>query len=188
MSGVIDRAKVDEYLRVVQERVVAPIEQTDVRRSCTATLLLLFAGIDGLGCLCNPERRAGNNARILHFLGYIGGECALNKKGLLALRNGLVHSGIGAASYLSHTELDGDQHIFMDGEFIHVNSMVVFEEFKRALARYREELEHDPEKMKRAADRLEWCEIGEGRNAPAGEYLPTPPARVEFIREKRYTR
>jgi hypothetical protein len=185
MSGKADdRAKVDEYLQVVQERIVAPIEDTDIRRSCTATLLLLFAGIDGLGYLSHPNSKAGNNARILHFLKHMGGECAVNKKALLGLRNGLVHSGIAAASYLSHTELDADQHIFMDGEFIYVNSMLVFEEFKKAFVRYREELEQDADKMKRAADRLEWCDIGEGSVPPTDDYGPTPPALVEFIREK----
>ncbi len=44
MSGT--DAKIDEYFSLIQDRIVSPIENTEVRQSCTATLLLLFAAID----------------------------------------------------------------------------------------------------------------------------------------------
>jgi hypothetical protein len=46
-----DKDKIDEYLHVIDERILAPIQKTEVRYYCTATLLLLFAAIDGLGKL-----------------------------------------------------------------------------------------------------------------------------------------
>ena len=65
-----DKDKIDGYLGIIQERILAPIQKTEVRNYCTATLLLLFAAIDGLGGLLHPDNNAGSNARIREFLCY----------------------------------------------------------------------------------------------------------------------
>jgi hypothetical protein len=66
MSNLLtqDQDKIDEYLRVIQERILAPVKRTEIQSSCTATLLLLFAAIDGLGKLLHPSRNAGVVGRI----------------------------------------------------------------------------------------------------------------------------
>jgi hypothetical protein len=78
-----DREKIDQYLKVIQERILAPIHNTEVHRYCTATLLLLFAAIDGLGKLLVPDDTAGVNERIRGFLEYMGGAYEGCEKGLL---------------------------------------------------------------------------------------------------------
>ena len=106
-----DQDKIDKYLEVIQERILAPIQKTEIRHYCTATLLLLFAAIDGLGELLHPDNTAGSNARIREFLDYMGGDYKVHKKELLNLRNFLVHNAINVASFLSQTEIGSDQHL-----------------------------------------------------------------------------
>ena len=84
-----EQDKVDEYLSILQERILAPIKNTEIRHYCTATLLLLFAGIDGLGKLLDPDDEASPSQRIRGFLNYMGGDYAIHKKELLALRHSL---------------------------------------------------------------------------------------------------
>ena len=44
-----DQDKIGRYLEVIEKRILGPIGDTEIRSYCTATLLLLFAAIDGLG-------------------------------------------------------------------------------------------------------------------------------------------
>ena len=74
-----DLEKVEEYLRVIQERILAPIRETEIHHSCTATLLLLFSAIDGLGKLLHPNKKARCVKRISEFLDYMGGGYADHK-------------------------------------------------------------------------------------------------------------
>jgi 3-oxoacyl-ACP reductase-like protein len=69
-----DQDKIDEYIRVIQERILEPIQETEAKQYCTATLLLLFAAIDGMGKLLHHNSRAGSNQRIRRFLEYMGGQ------------------------------------------------------------------------------------------------------------------
>lgn len=174
--------KITEYLRVIQERILAPIQKTEVRDYCTATLLLLFAAIDGLGKLLHPDDMAPPSQRIRKFLDYMGGDYKVQKKELLRLRNSLVHNAINVESFLSHTEMGSDQHLKRIGaaDFIYVNTMVMYEDFVAAFGRFRADIEHDPAMMKRAADRLEWRED----NPLYGPDSPTPPPPIEFIYAK----
>ncbi len=75
MSGQISEElnKIEEYLDVIQVRIVEPIQKTGIDRYCTATLLLLFAAIDGLGKVIHANAKAGSNERIRAFLDYMGG-------------------------------------------------------------------------------------------------------------------
>lgn len=68
-----DQDKVDEYLDVIRKRILDPIKKTEVREYCTATLLLLFAAIDGMGKLVHPNKKAGVVERISAFLEFMGG-------------------------------------------------------------------------------------------------------------------
>ena len=105
-----DQEKIDAYLDIIQERILAPVQNTEIRLSCTATLLLLFAAIDGLGKLLHPDDKAGSNERIRRFLDYVGGDYAVHKKRLLGLRHSLVHNAInldGGGSSTMVIEKDG---------------------------------------------------------------------------------
>lgn len=189
-----DQDKIDEYLHVIEKRILAPIRKTEVQQSCTATLLLLFAAIDGLGILLHVESKARPGKRILGFLDYMGGDYRVHKKELLGLRNSLVHNAINVESFLSKTEMGADQHLTKMGadDFIHVNTMVMYKDFVDVLTKFRAEIKQDPAMMKRAADRLEWRETAdrvEWCETNLSDYLdvasPTLPPPVRFIHAKK---
>jgi len=173
--------KVDEFLSIIQNRIVSPIENTDISQSCTATLLLLFAAFDGLGGLLHLEPDAGNNERIRCFLDYMGGAYAAKKKQLLALRHGLMHTAVNVESFLSKTEMTVGQHLKRIGAsgFLYVNTTVIYKDFATAFAKFRAELATNSELMERASSRLEWKEdqAWDETDGP----MPTPPPPVEFI-------
>lgn len=186
-----DQAKIAEYLRVIEERILAPIRKTEVRDYSTATLLLLFAAIDGLGKLLHPNNKAGSNERIRGFLDYMGGNYKLHKKELLALRNSLVHNAINVASFLSRAEIGNDQHLkkMSPTDFIYVNTMVMYEDFVNTFGRFQTDIQNDLVMMKRAADRLEWKETADSLELGENNSLnhlnsPTPPPPIEFIYAK----
>ena len=182
-----EQKKVDEYLDVIENRILAPIQNTEVRSYCTATLLLLFAAIDGLGKLLHPNDTAGSNERIRGFLEYMGSDYGGHKKELLKLRNSLVHNAINVESFLSHADSGTDQHLKKIGAagFIYVNTMVMYKDVVSAFERFCAEIKGNVITMKRSADRLEWrvdtpCIGPFGPNVA----IPSPPPPVEFIYAK----
>ena len=182
-----DQNKVDEYLSIIQDRILAPIQNTEIRRYCTATLLLLFAAIDGLGKLLDTDDKAGSNRRIRGFLDYMGGSYAVCKEELLDLRHSLVHNAINVESFLSNAEISDEQHLKRIGTagFIYVNTSVMYADVVDAFERFREDIQHDPAKLKRAANRLEWREESLLDDLDfTDNATPSPPPPVEFIYAK----
>ena len=187
-----DLEKIDEYLSVIQKRILAPIQNTGIQRYCTVTLLLLFAAMDGLGKLLVPDDTAGPNQRIRGFLDYMSGDYEVSKKELLSLRHSLVHNAINVESFLSHTEIGGDWHLKKIGaDLIYVNTMVMYKDFVDSFTRFRSEIQHDLVMMRRAADRLAWVETADplewGKDNPPDQMdnaTPTPPPPVRFIYAK----
>jgi hypothetical protein len=185
-----DQEKVDAYLDVIQQRILEPIEKTAIGNYCTATLLLLFAAIDGLGKLLHPNDNAQPADRIKSFLDYMGGDYAAYKNELVRLRRSVVHNAINVESFLSRAseaEIDFDQHlkkIGSTGLFL-VNTVKMYRDFVEAFNRFRTDVQRNPTMLKRAADRLEWKEeslvgdLGEVSSA-----TPTPPPPVCFIRTR----
>ena len=188
-----DQEKVEEYLNVLQERVLTPIQSTDVQRSCTATLLLLFAAIDGLGGLSDPTGKAGVHDRITGFLNYMGGGYAAHAEDLYTLRNSLVHNAINVESILFHAELDSHRHLTRLGvdNLLYVNTSVMYQDFLHVFDRFRSQLQSDPVMLRHAANQLEWVEIDDPlevgeNNAPDQMDNPTPthPTPIRFIRTR----
>jgi hypothetical protein len=176
--------KVNQYLNVIKTRIMEPIRESDISRYCTATLLLLFAGIDGLGKLIHNNDKAGSNERIRVFLDLMGENYGKCKEELLDLRNSLVHNAINIASFmssLSESEMGSEQHLSQIGsvDFIYINTTAMFNDFVRAFERLSEEIKKDEEKMKRAAARLEWRKYDYQDQYPGPQ--PTPPPAVYFI-------
>ena len=105
----------------------------------------------------------------------------------------MVHNAINVASFLSQTEIARDQHLKKMGadDFIHVNTMIMYEDFLSTLVRFHANISDDVVMMKRAADRLEWRETAdrlEGMEDNPSDHLktakPTPPPPVQFIYAK----
>ena len=176
-----EKEKIDEYFDVLHDRIIEPIQKADIGRYCTATLLLLFAAIDGIGKLIHDNPKAGSNDRIRAFLNYMGGNYGKRKEELLALRHSLVHNAINVASYMSQTEIGSDQHLnrIGAGGFMYVNTPIMYNDFVSAFERLKEEFKKNEQMMTRAAERLEWREDDiEDHDLEIPATLPPP---VEFI-------
>ena len=176
-----EKEKIDAYLNIIQSRIIEPIQKADIGRYCTATLLLLFAAIDGLGKLIHDNHKAGPSDRIRAFLDYMGGNYSKRKEKLLGLRHSLVHNAINLASYMSQTEIGSDLHLnrIGSGGFIYVNTSIMCNDFVCAFEGLQEEFKNNEQMMSRAAERLEWIE-----DDIEDQYLEipaTPPPPVEFI-------
>ena len=170
--------KIDEYLDVIQSRIIEPIEKANISQYCAATLLLLFAALNGLGKLIHDNPKAGSNDRIRAFLDYMGGNYGKRKKELLNLRHSLMHEAMNVASYMSKADIGSSKHLNLIGSagFIYVNTTVMYKDFVLSFERLRKELKNNEQMKSRAAKRLEWKKEDHYFDFPA-----TPPPPVEFI-------
>lgn len=104
MSGIDadETQKVDAWFDIIDKRIINPIKTTDIKKSCTATLALLFAAIDGLGKLsCDDKHYTKVGERFKSFLRRMGEDYEQNAEKLYKIRNGIVHNGVNLASYMS---------------------------------------------------------------------------------------
>ena len=87
--------KVDAWFDIIKKRIITPIKETDIKKSCTATLVLLCAAIDGLGKLsCQNMDYEQANKRFKSFLRRMGENYEKNADTLWNIRCGLVHNGV----------------------------------------------------------------------------------------------
>lgn len=69
------RENVDEYLGIIEERIVKPLRETDIARYCTATLLLLFPAMDAIGKLIHTTKDKPSHRECMkEFCRYMGNE------------------------------------------------------------------------------------------------------------------
>lgn len=179
-----DRKNVEEYLGIIEERIVKPIRETDIAQYCTATLLLLFPAMDALGKLIHPTKdKPSHRECIKEFCRYMGNEYLECESLLYDLRNALVHNAINVASFMRSVEEEGHEHkhldvLYEEGDFLVVNTSVMFKDFCEAIGRLREEIVRDEELLKRMARRLV-------RGNPSLEHYAkthaTPPPMIEFL-------
>ena len=117
----------------------------------------------------------------------MGGYYKIRKKVLSSLWNSLVHNAINVESYLSQTETASDQHLKKIGAagFIYVNTMIMYKDFEDAFEQFTDDIQHNPELMKRAADRLVLKEDDalDKLDYPGG-VTPSLPPPVQFISTK----
>ncbi len=180
MNGMC-RSKVAEYLNLVEARVLSPLRSEAVQRSCSTTLLLVFATIDALGKLLHPDSDARPGERFKYFLRFLGTEYEERRNELWKLRTALVHNAINVESYLSSTEREGWAHLQMIGGsgLIYVDTGLTSRDLVEAFWRVKEMLATDSATAQRAAARLKWVEnilqhVGKGP-------FPTPPPPVQFV-------
>lgn len=182
--------KVDAYFKIIDERIIAPIQNTDVKKSCTATLALLFAAIDGLGTLtCQDKyynnKKGSNKKRFESFLKRIGNKYVKNSNTVWKIRCGLVHSGVNLESYMFATsESDfGFEHLSTRGPngFLYIDTTKFFSDFCQAKRELREEISKNEELLKLSANRLEWLSEDPQEYSEDEILRPSPPPSVEFI-------
>jgi len=176
-----ETAKVDQYLRLVETRILRALFSEAVQQSCSTTLLLGFATIDALGKLTHPNVRAGAGLRFKYFLGFLGATYKLRANELWTLRNALVHNAINVESYLSSVDIEGWTHLETLGGtgLIYINTSLFTADLKNAFERTKALFASDGSAIRSAAARLKWVD-----NAPRGignEPIPTPPPQIQFI-------
>src|SRR5665647_464116 len=101
--------KVADFFDLLHDRAIRPIESSDIKESCTASLLLMFAVIDSLSKItCTSEeyvqfmKGTGNKVRFKNFLGNVMGDhYGYYKDQLYNLRNDIVHTAINTKVILS---------------------------------------------------------------------------------------
>ncbi len=175
-----DVNKIEAYFVIIDEHIIEPITDTDLRKSCIATIMLLFAAMEGLGKLIHPSGTAGPGQRFRAFLARMGKNYDEHAGALWDLRNSLMHNALNTASFMSSTHMDEQEHLRMrcpDG-LIFVSTILLLKNFCSAKDRLQEELHQNPDLLERAANRLEWLEE-DPRDWP--RFPTTPPPPVKFI-------
>jgi len=182
--------KVNAYFKIIDERIIAPIQNTDVRKSCTATLALLFSAIDGLGTLtCQDDDFKYSNTRFKSFLKLMGKKYKKYSDKLWGIRNGLVHNGVNLESYMFATS-ESDfvfEHLSTRGPngFLYIDTTRFFSEFCEAKRKLRKEISQNKELLKRAANRLEWLSEEAQEDSEDETPRPSSPPPVGFIHLKK---
>src|ERR1043166_1190341 len=100
-----------EYLKVIRQHVIQPLEATALGESCFAAAMLIFAAVDGLGKLTHPDDRAKAGERFKSFLPRLGAQYTRHARRLWELRNQLDHSAINVACFMSKTQDAEGEHL-----------------------------------------------------------------------------
>jgi len=172
-----------EYLRVIKQHVIHPLDTTQVADSCFAAVLLIFGAIDGLGKLAHENENALAGERFKSFLQRLGQEYSALGEELWRLRNTLAHSAMNVACFLSKTDEARGEHLEQDGGYIFIHTGKLLEDFKTALNKLEAEYQTNGSLLQRAESRLRWDSINE-RGWRGGGVMPTPPPGIQFVRER----
>lgn len=157
----IDR-NFNDFINLLKERTIDPIDNTDIKESCTATLLLIFAAIDSLSKIsCDDKHysqfqknKSGNKDRFTDFLeNVMGGKYSTFKDAIYVLRNDMVHTGINTKVVLSKNQNDS-KHLQEVNGHLWVNTKQFLDDFKEALKRIQVEIQKKGMFIKNASNRL----------------------------------
>jgi hypothetical protein len=172
-----------EYLRVIRQHVIHPLERTQVADSCFAAALLIFGSIDGLGKLIHSDDNAASKERFKEFLSWLGSDYSALKVELWRLRNTLAHSAMNVACFMSKTEDARGEHLEQDHGFVFIHTVRLLEDFKSAIDKLEAKFQTDEALLQRAESRLVWDSINEHGWRGDG-VMPTPPPGIRFVRER----
>jgi hypothetical protein len=171
---------VSQYLSLIEQHVIDPLQQSALAESCYATLLMVFGCIDGLGKLIHARDDAGAGARFKYFIARLGPEYDACTDHLWELRNSVAHNALNVAAYLSNVPSTSDVHLktSSSGTQFVVNTRCLLDDFVKAFNVLKNELDRDSDFAKLAESRLTYGEI------PATEfqhYPTTAPPPVQFV-------
>ena len=172
-----------EYLRVIREHVIMPLERTSVSESCFATAMLVFGAVDGLGKLTHPSSNAGAGDRFKHLLPRLGPTYSALANELWLLRNSLAHNAMNVACFMSKANDAWGEHLEKYGSLIFIHTGRLLSDFKAALDKLEMEFKTNALLFQQAESRLDWGYIDPPgwRN---GGIIATPPPGIDFVREK----
>ena len=132
--------KINNFIDLLKERTINQIDDTDIKESCTATLLLIFAAVDSLSKItCNDDdynlfkNKTGNKKRFTGFLENVMGNKYSNfKDDIYNLRNDIVHTGINIKVILSKNQ-HRDKHLQKLNGHLWINTRQFLDDFKKAI-------------------------------------------------------
>lgn len=179
-----DHSATQEYLRVVREHVIRPLDTTGVADSCFAAAILIFAAIDGLGKLTHPNSKASHGDGFKSFLPRLGESYGNCSKELWQLRNSLAHNAMNVACFMSKTEDARGEHLeeYQGYVFVHTGSLL--DDFRSAVDSLEQQFRTDDNLLQAVESRLEWDSIDKPSWRTGGIGTTAPPG-VRFARERR---
>jgi len=178
-----ERSATCEYLRVIRQHVIHPVEMTPVVDSCFASAMLIFGSMDGLGRLIHPNANAGAGDTFKHFLTRLGPDYTALEKELWGLRNSLAHNAMNVACFMSKTDDARGEHLELDHGYVFVHTGQLLRDFESAIDKLEDDLRTHAVLFQRAESRLEWDSI----NQPdwrGGRVMTTPPPGIRFVRQR----
>lgn len=178
-----DQSATREYLSVIRQHVIHPLETSGVAESCFAAALLVFGAMDGLGRLTHPDAATGAGERFKSFLQRMGAAYAAIEDDLWKLRNSLVHNAMNVACFMSKTDDARGEHLERDHGFVFVHTVRLLEDFKSAVNKLEADLHVCTALLQRTESRLTWDAIDEP-GWRGGGVRTTPPPGIQFVRER----
>jgi hypothetical protein len=152
--------RIEDFVNLLHRRTIETIDNSDVKESCTATLLLIFAAIDSLSKVtCDDAQytaffnRRGNRERFEHYLqDILDGGYGRWKEQLYALRNDIVHTGINTKVVL--TKRPADHHLEEVDGYLWVNTTKFLCDFKQTVCQIKADIEANGQYGRNATKRL----------------------------------
>jgi hypothetical protein len=177
--------KITDFIDLLKKRTIEQIENTDIKESCTATLLFIFAGIDSLSKItCDDndyallKQKKGNKVRFIDFLKNVMGNKYSTFSGeIYDLRNDLVHTGINTKVVLSKNSKSKEHLQEMKG-YLWINTQQFLNDFKESLKQISDNITNGDIFFQNAMDRLREFNIIEVYKLQDG---PSPGPEDEFF-------
>jgi hypothetical protein len=185
-----------KFINLLEKRTINLIENSTIKESCTATLLLIFAAIDSLSKItCGKEdyksykeRNSGNEKRFKGFFKMAVKNKYMDKKyedrihEIYSLRNNIVHTGINAKVILSKNQ-DYERHLrSIDGNlWINTNQFLI--DFKKCVEEIKKDIDNKGQFFNNAKERIldfNEIEIRDNTRAP----FPSPGPDGEIFSKK----
>ncbi|MBN1364250.1 MAG: hypothetical protein JW976_05525 [Syntrophaceae bacterium] len=153
--------KFNKFIMLLKERTIKSIDNSDIKESCTATLLLLFAAIDSLSKITcsNSEydlykNKKGNKVRFTGFLDNIMCDnYSVYKDNIYDLRNDIVHTGINTNVILSKSP-DYERHLKLVDGYLWINTNQFLDDFKKAIEQIKNDIDVQGQFYQNAEDRI----------------------------------
>jgi len=153
--------KFNKFINLLKKRTINSIDNSDIKESCTATLLLLFAAVDSLSKITcsNSEydsykKKKGNKVRFTGFLDKVmGNKYAVYKDNIYRLRNGIVHAGINTKVILSKSR-DHEKHLKLIDGYLWINTNQFLDDFKKTIEQIKNDIDIQGQYYQNAKDRI----------------------------------
>lgn len=173
--------KVSTYLEYIEGYVLKPVGESPVGEHCIASLLLMFAAVDGLGRLTAVERE-GVEERFTRFISKLGTEYAAKAKVLYELRNSLVHNAINAGAFIAQTQEGRNLHLQSTHAAggLYLNTREFHKDLTAAVAAVRQRFLTNSEAVEVAGRQL--IEYAVKPPTDTLKYPTTPPPEAQFAK------